>query len=110
MIPPNLYSFVNELIKSTGAGNLAWRERDFFGRETFFCEKNGYKIQIGAYWNDDAETMSISFTIEMPEGGSASFSTSQWEDDYQQMRILLELASVSSAKISPESLKGFFEG
>ncbi|MBB5886386.1 MULTISPECIES: hypothetical protein [unclassified Xanthomonas] len=110
MIPSSLSSFISDVLKATSSGVLGWHEINRLGQDIYVCERNGYKIQIGSHWNDDAEVMSITFSIEMPGGEYASFSTSHWEDDYQQMRVLLEHASVSAAKISPDSLRGFFSG
>ena len=108
MIPATLREFISRVTRLTSNGELRWRERGQFDREVFECEQNGYVLHIGSIWNDDAEAMFIHFTIDMPDGSRANFSTSQWDDDYGEMRTILELASVSAANITPDSLQGFF--
>lgn len=108
MIPGHLRESFNQILRLTNAGQLHWKVRDHFGDEVYFCERNGFEIQIVNHWDSDAERVTIYFTVVRPDGDRGSFSTTQWDDDYPEVRQLYELATISAANITNESLKGFF--
>lgn len=108
MIPKQMVGFLADVVKESESGNLKWERDQNFGQDRFSCNQNGFELEIWTQWNDDLETMFINFSIETPDKERGVFSTSSWEEDYPQMRILYEVATISAASITPESLKGFF--
>ena len=109
MIPDGLRSFVDQLRSETDRGVVRWIEYSDIGRRIYLSRQNDYEMRISHSWDDDNERFYVFFGMQMPDGNKAGFSTLQWESDYEVMRQLYELASISAARIDAGSLMGFFK-
>jgi len=105
MIPPQLRSFVFQLIDATNSGAVQWTPGEW---PAFFCSHKDFTIHLASRPREYDETTLLLMRIESPDGSLAFFEVSQYEEDFVTMNALFDSVSVNASNMA-QKLQNFFD-